>query len=302
MQRITRRDFFRASAGVALAIGAMQRPVTGATAVGLAVERSVFDNALGAGTDIADGLVQYGSADNAPPMVLVRFGEHGAEYIEEDYSALTNGGRDDEAFAIGTSPYLPVDKQGRTSISLGSMRLNRSHFNLVAYTSASLAKATGGSGNVLVSDESFQYSPAGGGIAIAWPRNDSATEFPDVVKIAPSGREAMIGGPMAGWESTYGDHESGQTAEVFQGTPFGDVFVGMSGDVVSQVDIEPPTPISMKDAVSFVGSCLPPDARLGQSHWNSPTPSGPIGLRTQLWWSAKTRAGGLGGAAGRVGR
>lgn len=284
----TRRRAIKAILGGTVALGMVRYPgadeLLAATPATIGTNRTTFDQSLGPGTDMPDGLVQYGYPTANQPAHYVRFDTTGAAFIESDYAQFPRGGREEVAAEIGQHLFLPTDAVVNHSVRMGFAMLGKSHFTTTTLSSATLAGTTGGSGKILVLDESRMADETRTMYEQIYPRKGIALERPDVVPITPSGNTAIIGAPLDTWILQHGEGGGAQTGYLLPIEGIGTATLSDNADNgVNGLDVYPNSVMSTQHAAIFVGSILPAGATLAQTHWCDPTLSGPVGLRVQMW-------------------
>lgn len=283
----TRREACKASIAAA-GLAALHRTVGRGSVFAakqpkLADSREAFESAFGAGKDTDTGLVQFRTPTDQEPVYNVLFASSGAEFIEADFSKYADGGRTEENAEIGYSQFLYDDAQQVYALRVGGFSLSRSHYVVTTHYSSSLAQRTGRSGNTLVLDESV--SAASAGMNRVYARGSVMMETYDIRPIKPGDGVAAVGTTLEGWQTRYGPGEASQTGHIIEVPEVGRVLLGLPDSTVTEVDLVTESPITIAKAVSFAGACLPPDSALQQTFWAPGTPSGPVGIRTQIWYS-----------------
>lgn len=287
--RMTRRYVFGMLTGAGVTMATSQRLVQ--VVMGQSGEiarlgdgRDAFDSVFGEGLDTNTGLIQYGFTNDDEIVYFVRFNDDVADHIEIDLTSLPGGGLSDAYANAGESRFIPDDAEQITTFRAGNLQFETSGFDLASWSSSSMANATGRSGKMLVID--LHNVPGDGASATTtYERAIVSMEGNDVFEVIPSGSGAILTAPLDAWWEEYGQAPSSQRASHVANPPLEKMNLGISltSSVVAEIDILLDEGIPIEDAIEFVGRFLPSDAMLEQTHYGVPSPTGPIGLRTNIW-------------------
>lgn len=294
MTRTLSRRSFNSALGSAWIAGAtVGRPDLAAASqesgdVHLGEDRDAFEVALGPGTDLESGLARFGEPDTGEIVHYVRFTDGIADHIEVDLTCLPGGGLPPEEANVGDSRFLPDDADPGPTFAGGNLQFETSAFDFAVYASPSVATSTGRSGNLLVTDE---HGVAGDGMEQA-PRYQRATismESFDVHPVTPTGEAAVLLAPLETWWDVYGEESAAQRGALVANAPLEPMLLGIrpdprdSQDVVGEIHIGLEQGIPIEEAVGYLGLFLQSNASLAQTHYAVPSPTGPIGIRTNVW-------------------
>ncbi len=288
-----RRDLvgFAAMSGVVatIAAGSTRRAIaqtpSASTAGGakLGDDEDAFAAEFGAGTEIDGGMVQFGTTDSDTAVYYVRFTESGADHAEVDFTHLPDGGVTEEEADVGNSRFLLDDAVMSGQVVGGRLQFNHAGYYLTTWHSEALAAETGRTGNVLVLDE-FTVQGDGPGIPAPFSRATISMEAFDEHEVQPHGEGATLGTSLESWWDAYGQGNASQRASHVANPPVEQLFLGTNqGGFVVEIDTNLERELPIQEAIDLVGQFLPANATLTQTYFAPPSPTGPIGLRTQLW-------------------
>lgn len=246
--------------------------------------RDIFASSLGAGTEIEGGLVQFGTVDAGEPVYYVRFHQGAADSVEIDLTSLPGGGLDEEEAQVGDSTFLPDDAERIAAFSGGALQFDVHAFNVTAFHSTTLQASSGRSGNVLNINE---HGVAGDGASGPAPyeRAIISMEMSDVLPVTPHGEGPVLMSSLDDWWAEYGQAPSSQRAAHVEHAPLTRMYFGTNSEsrVVEEIDIVLAADLPVGEAIDYIGQFLPSDASLEQTYFGTPTPTGPRGLRTNVW-------------------
>jgi hypothetical protein len=282
---LSRRAFSKSSLVLPVALLADAR-LAGAQSGGATIgsTRAAFDAEYGASREDS-GFTVYDFRHNQQAAYWVRFDANGfAEYIEIDFTSLPGGGLDFTVETAGTSRFVPTDAEFLYAEGNGRYALH-SGLNVKQYKSASLAAATGRSGNLVVVDD-FDFGPKGLAGPLIIERTYISLETWEVNPVTAMGRRPGIGDTLATWEAAYGAVMPAQGGSYLATPPlpgyWGINFVqGEHGNATS-IHVELDTPISTVEAATWVSDMVKSGV-LVSTYWLPPTPGGPIGLRIHVF-------------------